>query len=111
MDDTQVVYSQEDEIRGLNVQLGMEGTNSNGHGGGKEEDINLAETIRKLQTDVQSHKDDNERLMKAKEQQEDFNMKLMKILDIIEKKLDKESGSNKSGSHGTPEKKRKIKEW
>jgi hypothetical protein len=67
----------------MNVQLGMEGTNSNGHGGGKEENINLDETIRKLQTDVQSHKADNERLMKAKEQREDFNMKLMKSLDII----------------------------
>jgi hypothetical protein len=66
------------KIRGLNVQLDREGTNSNGHGGEKEEDINLAETLRKLQTDVQSHKDDNERLMKAKEQQEDFNMKLIK---------------------------------
>jgi hypothetical protein len=48
MEDTYVVYSQEDEIRGLNVQLGIERTNSNGHGGGKEEDINMDETIRKL---------------------------------------------------------------
>jgi hypothetical protein len=48
MEDTQVVYNQEYEIKGLNVQLGLEGTNSNGHGGGKEEDINLAETIKKL---------------------------------------------------------------
>ena len=68
MEDTQVVYNQDDKIRGLNVQLGMEGTNSNGHGGGKEEDINLAETLKKLQTNVQSHKDDNEMLMKYKEQ-------------------------------------------
>jgi hypothetical protein len=87
----------------MNVQLGMEITNCNGHGGGKEEDINLDETLRKLQTDVQSHKADNESLMKDKEKQEDFNMKLMKIMDKIEKKLDKESGSNKSRSHGTPE--------
>jgi len=43
-------------------------TNSNGHGGGKEEDINLVETIIKLQKDVSSDKVDNERLMKAKEQ-------------------------------------------
>jgi hypothetical protein len=43
--------------------------------------------------------------MKAKEQQEDFNMKLMKILDRVEKKLDKESSTNNSGSHRTPEKK------
>jgi hypothetical protein len=64
----------------LNVQLGLEGTNSNGHGGGKDEDVNLDETIIKLQTDFQSHKVDNERIMKAKEQHKDFNMKLMKIL-------------------------------
>jgi hypothetical protein len=68
MEDTQVVYIQEDEIKWLNVQLGLEGTNSNGHGGGKEEDINLDETLRQFFIDVQSHKDDNERLMKAKEQ-------------------------------------------
>jgi hypothetical protein len=95
MDDTQKVYIQEDEIIGMNVQLGMEGTKSNGHGGGKEEDINRAEALRKLQTNVHSHKANNERLMKAKEQQEDFNMKLMKILDKIESYLDKESGSRK----------------
>jgi hypothetical protein len=83
----------------------MEGTNSNGHGGGKEEDINMVENLRKLQTDFQSHKDNNERLMKAKEQQEEFNMKLMKILDRIENKLDKESGSNKLGSQEIPERK------
>jgi hypothetical protein len=60
MEDTQVVYIQEDGIRGLNVQLCMER--------GKEEDINLVETIIKLQKDVSSDKVDNERLMKAKEQ-------------------------------------------
>jgi hypothetical protein len=59
----------------------------------------------KMQTCVQSHKDDNERLMKSKEQKEEFNMKLMKILDKIEKMLDKESGSKKSESHETPEEK------
>jgi hypothetical protein len=32
-------------------------------------------------------------------------MKLIQSLEIIENKLDKESGSNKLGSHGTPEKK------
>jgi hypothetical protein len=68
MDDTQVVFSQEDENKELNVQLDIERTNSNGHGGEKEEDINLDETIIKLQIDFQRHKDDNERFMKAKEQ-------------------------------------------
>jgi hypothetical protein len=48
IDDTQVFYSQEDEIIGMNVCLGMEETNSNGHGGVKEEDINMVETLIKL---------------------------------------------------------------
>jgi hypothetical protein len=43
--------------------------------------------------------------MKSKEQQDEFNMKLMQSLNIIEKKLDKESGSNKSGSHRPPDEK------
>jgi hypothetical protein len=38
--------------------------------------------------------------MKAKEQQEGFNIKLMQSLDIIEKKMDKETESRKSGSLG-----------
>jgi hypothetical protein len=105
MEETHGAYSQEDEIRGMDVHLGIEGTNSNGHGEGKDENLNMEETIRNLQKDVQSHKDDNERLMKSKEQQEDFNMKLMQSLDIIEKKLDKENGSRKSGSHRSPDEK------
>jgi hypothetical protein len=67
MDDIQGAYSQEDDIRGMDVHLGIEETNSNGHGEGQDENMNMVKTIRKLQKDVQSHKVDNERLMKAKE--------------------------------------------
>ena len=83
----------------MDVHFGIEGTNSNGHGEGKDENMNMEETIKNLQKDVQIHKYDNERLMRAKEQQYDFNMKLMKVLNIMENKLDKVSGSRKSGSH------------
>ena len=48
MDDTQVVFSEEDENRGLNFRLDMERTNSNGHGGEREEDINMSETLKKI---------------------------------------------------------------
>jgi hypothetical protein len=51
----------------MDVHMGNEGTNSNGHGEGKEENMNLVETIKNLQKDVQSYKDDNERIMKSKE--------------------------------------------
>ena len=68
MEYAQGAYSHEDDIRGMYVNIGNEGTNSNGHGEGKEESMNLVETIQILQNDVQSYKVDNERLMKSKEQ-------------------------------------------
>jgi hypothetical protein len=67
----------------MDVHLGIGGTNSNGHGEGRDENMNMIETIIFFQKDVQSHKVDNERLMRAKEQKDDFNMKLMQILNII----------------------------
>jgi hypothetical protein len=60
-------YSQEDDIRGMDVHLGIEGTHSNAHGDERNENMNMSETIQNLQKDVQRHKYDNERLMKAKD--------------------------------------------
>jgi hypothetical protein len=48
MEEAQGTYSQEDDIRGMDVHLGIEGTNSNGHGGEKDENMNMEETIKKL---------------------------------------------------------------
>jgi hypothetical protein len=59
MEYTQGDYIQEDEIKGMDFHMGNEGTNSNGHGEGKEESMNLVETIKNFQTDVKSYKDDN----------------------------------------------------
>jgi hypothetical protein len=70
----------------VDFHLSMEGTNSNGHGEERNEDMNMVETIKNLQKDVQSHKSDNERLMKVKEQQDEFNMNLLEGLNRIEKK-------------------------
>jgi hypothetical protein len=81
-------YSHEEEVMGFCVSLSNEGTNSNGHGEGKKESVNLVETITSVQNDVQSYNTDNERLMKAKEQQEGFNNKLVQSLEKIEKKMD-----------------------
>jgi hypothetical protein len=71
--------------------------------------MNMAETIKNLKKDVQIHKADNERLMKAKEQQDDFNMKLLEGLKRIEKKLAKESDSSISESHKSSKEKREVK--
>jgi hypothetical protein len=59
MDDSQQNYIQEHEIIGMYVHLGIEGTNSNGQGEGREENMNMVETIKNLQKDVQGHKVDN----------------------------------------------------
>jgi hypothetical protein len=71
MEDVHRTYNPDDEFEDLYVGLGVNGTKS------KEERMNLVETIKRLQKDVQSYKVDNERLMRAKEQQDDFNVKLM----------------------------------
>jgi hypothetical protein len=63
MEEEQGSYIHPEKSRGMAVHLGMEGTNSNGNGEQRNEDMNMAETIKNLQKEVQSHKDDNERLM------------------------------------------------
>ena len=41
MENAQGDSNHEQEIRGMYVNMGNEGTNSNGHGEGKEESMNL----------------------------------------------------------------------
>jgi len=53
--------------------------------------MNLVDTIKSFQKDVQIYKDDNERIMKDKEKHDEFNIKLMQKLEKIEKKMDKEN--------------------
>jgi predicted RNase H-like nuclease (RuvC/YqgF family) len=103
MEDAQRTYKPDDEFGDLYVSLGADGTKS------KEECINLIETIKGLQKDVQSYTTDNERLMKANEQQYDFNIKLMQSLDIIEKKMDKEIETNRSRSCRSHDERKKNK--
>jgi hypothetical protein len=42
------IFSHEEENRGMYAHMGNEGTNSNGHGEGKEERMNLMETVNSL---------------------------------------------------------------
>jgi hypothetical protein len=48
MEDAHETYCQEDEMRGMDFHLGIEGTNSNGHGEGRDENMNMVETIKIL---------------------------------------------------------------
>jgi hypothetical protein len=109
MEESQGNYSHLEKSRGMDVHLGMEGMNSNVHGEERNEDMNMDETIKNLEKDVQSHKYDNESLMKYKEHQDEFNMKLLEGLNRIEKKFVKESDSSKYESHKYSEEKGKVK--
>ena len=61
----------------MDVHLGVEGTNSNGHGEEIDKEVSMMKIIKNLQKDVQIHHTDSERLKRDKEKQEEFNMNLM----------------------------------
>jgi acetyl-CoA carboxylase carboxyltransferase component len=103
MEEAQNAFSSENEAKGMDVHLGVEGSNSNGHGEEIDKEGNMMKIIERLQKDVQTHRADNKKLMKAREQQGEFNIKLIQSLERIENKLDKGSDSSKSGSHGSPD--------
>jgi hypothetical protein len=71
--------------------------------------MNLVETIKNFQNDIQSYKVDNDRLMKAKEEQDGFNIKLLQRLDRIEKKMDKEAESSNSRRRGSHDERKKTR--
>jgi hypothetical protein len=61
----------------MDFHLGVEGSNSNGHGEDIDKEENMKNIIKKLQKDVQIHREDNKNFMKSREQQGEFNVKLM----------------------------------
>jgi hypothetical protein len=103
MEETHNASSSENEAKGMDVHLGVEGSNSNGHGKEIDKEGHMMKIIERLQKDAQTHRADSRNLMKAKEEQGEFNLKLMKSLERIENKLDKERDSSKTGSHQTSE--------
>jgi hypothetical protein len=48
MEEAQGNYSHQDEIRGVDVHMGIEGMKSNGHGEERNEKMNMVETIKNL---------------------------------------------------------------
>jgi len=45
MEEAQDAYNLEDEVRGMDVHLGVEGTNSNGHGEEIDIDVSMMKAI------------------------------------------------------------------
>jgi subtilase family serine protease len=55
MEEERNASSSENETKGMNVQLGVEGSNSNGHGEEIYKEGNMMKIIEILQKDVQTH--------------------------------------------------------
>ena len=77
--------------------------NSNGHGKEMDKEEHMMQLIERLQKDAQAHLADSRKLMKVKDWQGELNLKFLKSLERIEKKLEKgrDSGTTESRrTHG-----------
>jgi hypothetical protein len=85
--------------------LGVEGSNSNGHIRELDKEGHMMKIIERLQKEAQAHQVDSQNLMRVRDRQGEFNLKMLKSLERIERKLEKESDIRKIGSRRTPERK------
>ena len=56
-----------DEREGKDVNMGVEGSNSNGHGKEMDKEEHMMQLIKRLQKDAQAHLADSRKLMKIQD--------------------------------------------
>jgi hypothetical protein len=95
----QITPEIEDEREGKDVNLGVEGSNSNGHGKEMDKEGHMMKIIERLQREAKAHRDDSRKLMKVRDRQGELNLKFLKSLERIEKKLEKGRDSGTTESH------------
>jgi hypothetical protein len=108
-EEVQIASNSENEREGRDVNLGVEGSNSNGQGKEMDKEGHMMKIIERLQKDAQARRADSRKLMKVRDRQGEFNLKMLKSLERIERKLEKESDTSKTGSRRTPERKRRSR--
>jgi hypothetical protein len=57
----------EDEWEGNDINMGVEGSNSNGHGKEKDKEGHIMKIIEGLQREAKAHRVDSRKLMKVKD--------------------------------------------
>jgi hypothetical protein len=105
----QIASEIENERVRRDVNLGVEGTNSNGHEKDMDKEENMMKLIEGLQKDAQDRLADSRKLMKTRDWQGEFNLKFLKSLERIEKKLEKGSDTRRSRSVRTPKRRRRLR--
>ena len=78
-----------DEWEGKDVNVEVEGSNSNGHGKEKDKEGHIMKIIEGLQREAKAHRADSRKIMKVRDGQGALNLKFLKRLERIEKKLEK----------------------
>jgi hypothetical protein len=84
-----------DKRKGKDVNVGVEGSNSNGHKKEMDKEEHMMQLIERLQKYAQACLADSRKLMKIKDRQGEFNLKMLKSLERIEKKLEKGSDTRR----------------
>jgi hypothetical protein len=64
----QITPEMEDEQEGKDVNLGVEGSNSNGHGKEKDKEGHIMKILEGLQREAKKRRADSRKLMKVKDQ-------------------------------------------
>ena len=90
-----------DEREGKNVNVGVEGSNSNGHRKEKDKEGHIMKIIEGLQREAKACRADSQKLMKVRDRQGELNLKFLKSLERIEKKLEKGRDSSTTESRRT----------
>ena len=76
MNDAHDLYELEEDSMGENVRVGNDETESNGRRN-QETPPDIAATMRSLRVELQSCKEDNERMIKAQEDQNQINAAIL----------------------------------
>jgi hypothetical protein len=107
MKEVQIASKTEEERVGMDVNLGIEGSNSNGNRKEMDKEGHMMKLIEILQKDAQAHRADSRNIMRVMDQQGEFNLTMLKSLEKIERKLEKGSDSSKTESRRTPKRRRR----
>jgi hypothetical protein len=97
----QITPEMEDEREGKDVNLGVEGSNSNGHGKEMDKEGHIMKILEGLQREAKERRADSRKLMKVKDRQGKLNLKFLQSLERIEKKLEKGRDSSTTESRRT----------
>jgi hypothetical protein len=68
MEEAHNSFNSENEVRGMDVHLGFEGSNSNGHGEEIDNEGNMMKIIERLQKGVQNQRENKKKLIKSTDQ-------------------------------------------